>query len=195
MLQRREAEQQAERLRLYYVAMTRAIDRLIVAGSVDFAKPDDTTPMGWVLKRLDAAEELEAAAVELQRDGATLLVRVEPRRGGGHRQEEPPAEDGQLALFEAIPAGRSEPAPVLPELAAVEPAPLHVPRKLSFTAIATFDRCSYRYYAERVAGMRPARLRRRTRCPRARRARRGGDRQRRPRPARGDRPGRAGRAG
>ncbi len=155
VLQRREAEQQAERLRLYYVAMTRAIDRLIVAGSVDFAKPDDTTPMGWVLKRLDAAEELEAASVELQREGATLLVRVD-RGAEEPAAEAPPAEDGQLALFEAIPAGRSEPAPVLPALAAVEPAPLHVPRKLSFTAIATFDRCSYRYYAERVAGMRPA---------------------------------------
>src|SRR4051812_22190330 len=155
VLQRREAEQQAERLRLYYVAMTRAIDRLIVAGSVDFAKPDDTTPMGWVLKRLDAAEELEAATVELQRDRATLLVRVD--RGAEEAPaEEAPAADGQLALFEAIPAGRSGPAPVLPELAAVEAAPLHVPRKLSFTALATFDRCSYRYYAERVAGMRPA---------------------------------------
>ncbi|HEU5212212.1 MAG TPA: 3'-5' exonuclease, partial [Gaiellaceae bacterium] len=155
VLQRREAEQQAERLRLYYVAMTRAIDRLIVAGSVDFAKPDDSTPMGWVLKRLDCAEELEAPAVELQRDRATLLVRVD--RGAEEAPaEEPPAAEGQLALFEAIPAGGSGPAPVLPELAAVEPAPLHVPRKLSFTAIATFDRCSYRYYAERVAGMRPS---------------------------------------
>jgi ATP-dependent helicase/nuclease subunit A len=155
VLQRREAEQQAERLRLYYVAMTRAIDRLIVAGSVDFARPDDLTPMGWVLKRLDAAEELEAATVELRRDRATLLVRVD--RGAEEAPaEEQPAEPGQLALFEAIPAARSGPAPVLPELAAVEPAPLHVPRKLSFTAIAPFDRCSYRYYAERVAGMRPA---------------------------------------
>ena len=34
-----EAAEEAERLRLYYVAMTRAIDRLIVAGSVDSAGP------------------------------------------------------------------------------------------------------------------------------------------------------------
>src|SRR5262249_51431495 len=150
-----DAKQQAERLRLYYVAMTRAIDRLIVAGSVDFARPEDTTPMGWVLKRLDAAEKLEASTVELQRGGATLLVRVD--RGAEEATvEETPPEEGQLALFEAIPAGGCGAAPVLPELAAVEPARLHVPRKLSFTAIATFDRCSYRYYAERVAGMRPS---------------------------------------
>src|SRR5439155_224500 len=31
----REAEERAERLRLYYVAMTRAIDRLIVSGAID----------------------------------------------------------------------------------------------------------------------------------------------------------------
>ena len=40
----------AERLRLYYVAMTRAIDRLIVSGAIDESR---TTPIGWVLSRLD----------------------------------------------------------------------------------------------------------------------------------------------
>jgi hypothetical protein len=33
--------------------------------------------------------------------------------------------------------------------------PLHRVRRLSFSALALFERCSYRYYAERVAGMRP----------------------------------------
>src|SRR4029079_8249898 len=43
----------AERLRLYYVAMTRAMDRLIVSGSVDrSSERDDRTPIGWVLERL-----------------------------------------------------------------------------------------------------------------------------------------------
>jgi ATP-dependent helicase/nuclease subunit A len=32
--------------------------------------------------------------------------------------------------------------------------PLHRARRLSFTALSLFERCSYRYYAERVAGMR-----------------------------------------
>ena len=52
----REAEQQAEeaeRLRLYYVAMTRAIDRLLVSGSIDPTRAGaGRTPMGWVLERL-----------------------------------------------------------------------------------------------------------------------------------------------
>jgi ATP-dependent helicase/nuclease subunit A len=160
--QKREAEQQAERLRLYYVAMTRAVDRLIVAGSVDFEKPDDRTPMGWVLHRLDAADELagEASPVELRRGDSTLLVRVNRGEEAAVAEEEP-AGEGQLELFAEIPAA-AEPlfeAPVLPELEPVPAPPLHVPRKLSFTALATFDRCSYRYYAERVAGMRPADVR------------------------------------
>src|SRR5581483_9216000 len=39
-------DEEAERLRLYYVAMTRAVDRLIVSGAVDRAR---ATPIGWVL--------------------------------------------------------------------------------------------------------------------------------------------------
>jgi RecB family exonuclease len=33
--------------------------------------------------------------------------------------------------------------------------PLHRVRRLSYSALALFERCSYRYYAERVAGLRP----------------------------------------
>ena len=48
------ADERAERLRLYYVAMTRAIDRLIVSGAIDPEKTRDLdTPIGWVLSRLE----------------------------------------------------------------------------------------------------------------------------------------------
>src|SRR5207253_9795340 len=70
----REAEKKedrAERLRLYYVAMTRAIDRLIVSGAIDPERAQDReTPIGWVLSRLAAEQEIEGIAVdpvELQR--------------------------------------------------------------------------------------------------------------------------------
>ena len=46
----RDRAEQAERLRLYYVAMTRAMERLIVSGSI--GQPgdgSDETPIGWVL--------------------------------------------------------------------------------------------------------------------------------------------------
>jgi ATP-dependent exoDNAse (exonuclease V) beta subunit len=159
----REAER-AERLRLYYVAMTRAIDRLIVSGAIDPGRAaDQATPIGWVLGRLEA-EELDAAGdgpLELVRDGARLLVRVDrhsPETDLPASEELEPAvpAEGQLALFagdESSPL--PPPAPRLPELAPVPAPPLHRVRRLSYSALALFDRCSYRYYAERVAGMRP----------------------------------------
>jgi ATP-dependent exoDNAse (exonuclease V) beta subunit len=156
-------EERAERLRLYYVAMTRAVDRLIVSGAIDPGKRADAgTPIGWVLGRLEA-RELEAAGegpVEIERDGARLLVRVDRFRPEPEAVVETtpgPTDDGQLELFagEAFPP-LPPPAPRLPELAPVPEPPLHRVRRLSYSALALFERCSYRFYAERVAGMRPA---------------------------------------
>ena len=164
----RRIEEQAEKLRLYYVAMTRAKERLIVSGSIDREKTADaSTPIGWVLGRLDADEELAGAGdvpVEIARNEARLLVRIDR-----HRESDwvdPPAveeavaldEAGQLALFtalEEVVAG--PPAPQLPALIAPPEPPLHRVRRLSFTALSTFDQCSYKYYAIRVAGMRERR--------------------------------------
>ncbi|HSO01952.1 MAG TPA: UvrD-helicase domain-containing protein, partial [Gaiellaceae bacterium] len=105
----RRAEDEAERLRLYYVAMTRAIDRLIVSGSIDpERKADEQTPIGWVLGRLDCAPELEAAdgaPLELEREGARVLVRVDRTPAPAVPEEAEPAaavveaEAGQLALL------------------------------------------------------------------------------------------------
>jgi ATP-dependent helicase/nuclease subunit A len=160
----RKAEERAERLRLYYVAMTRAIDRLIVSGSIDPARTaDDATPIGWVIGRLEARGEIERARdepVELEREGARVILRVDRDTESAPIAAEPPAEDGQLALF-AEDGGAPLPAvvPPLPPLAEIATPPLHRVRRLSFSALALFERCSYRYYAERVAGMRPTDVR------------------------------------
>ena len=165
--QARAAEDEAERLRLYYVAMTRAIDRLIVSGSIDSdRKADERTPIGWVLGRLDCAAELAAggdAPLELEREGARVLVRVDRTPPPVESAAEPVAavveeETGQLALF--TPGAEPMLPPLAPALApihALPEPPLHDVRRLSYSALALFERCSYRYYAERVAGMRPAR--------------------------------------
>jgi ATP-dependent helicase/nuclease subunit A len=159
----RAAEDEAERLRLYYVAMTRAIDRLIVSGSIDpERKADERTPIGWVLGRLDCVEELAAGdgPVELEREGARVLVRVDRGVADAIPAEAPllETERGQLALF--TPDAMPPLPPLAPALAPIQTLPeppLHDVRRLSYSALALFDRCSYRYYAERVAGMRPAR--------------------------------------
>ncbi len=153
------AQEREERLRLYYVAMTRAIDRLIVSGAVDLERAADReTPIGWVLERLSAGETVAAAErdpVDIERGEARFLLRV-------HRYVEPSepvlaedaaVEEGQLALFAELP---TSPLPLGVELQALVslPVPLvHDVRRLSYSALALFERCSYRYFAERVAGL------------------------------------------
>ena len=67
-------------------------------------------------------------------------------------------ETGQLALFAAGEEPKLPPlAPALAPIQALPEPPLHDVRRLSYSALALFERCSYRYYAERVAGMREAR--------------------------------------
>jgi ATP-dependent helicase/nuclease subunit A len=161
--EKRRREDEAERLRLYYVAMTRAIDRLIVSGALDPNRESDrSTPMGWVLGRLEAAEELVSTdgPVELERGDARFLLRVdrqapEPVVAEAEPEvEEALPEEGQLALFGELPEAPALHAPTLPALEPVPAPPLHRARRLSFTALSLYERCSYRYYAERVAGMR-----------------------------------------
>jgi ATP-dependent helicase/nuclease subunit A len=155
----RKHEERAERLRLYYVAMTRAKDRLIVSGAIDPARTaDESTPIGWVLGQLDARKELERARldpVELEREGARVVVRVDrPRPETEQPDIEVDEREEQLLLFGAN--GGGEPARVVPPLAPLVPVatpPLHRVRRLSFTALGQFESCSYRYYAERIAGM------------------------------------------
>ena len=202
----RVAEQEAqtaERRRLYYVAMTRAIDRLIVSGSIDPAKKADReTPIGWVLGRLGLEEldALDAGETLVEQGEARLLLRLD-RLGGGPEAEaagaapdvaagpeapaRPDADAGQLALFGApeelsllsaapgppVPAAaapaaaapatpaRAAPAlavavPELPPLMPIPAPPLHDVRRLSFSALALHQRCSYRWYVERVVGLR-----------------------------------------
>jgi ATP-dependent helicase/nuclease subunit A len=156
-------EDKAERLRLYYVAMTRAVDRLIVSGAIDPERSQDReTPIGWVLGRLGAEDEIERVEnepVELERGNARFLLTVD-RWAPPVVAPEPElivTEAGQLELFAELP---TEPAPRgyrLPELVPLPAPPLHKVKRLSYSALALFERCSYRYYVERVAGLREER--------------------------------------
>jgi ATP-dependent helicase/nuclease subunit A len=149
-------EAEAERRRLYYVAMTRAIDRLIVAGSVDPERAGDRTPIEWVLKRLEL-ELGDGEVTEIERERARILVHFDRFRPEQvvEEAEAPPAET-QLELFAHADGEVAALAPALPELPPIPDPPLHRVRMLSYSALSLFARCSYRYYAERVVGMRPA---------------------------------------
>src|SRR5204863_2413994 len=159
---RERAAEDEERLRLYYVAMTRAIDRLIVSGAVGDGRE---TPIRWILGRLDCEAELHDAGeqFELERGEATFLIRADRRQpdaldvGDEAQSLLIPAEDGQLALFGELPQAPGVRGYRLPELVPVPQPPLHRVRRLSYSALALYERCSYRYYAERVAGLREER--------------------------------------
>jgi ATP-dependent exoDNAse (exonuclease V) beta subunit len=149
---------EAERRRLYYVAMTRAIDRLIVSGSIDPERGgDESTPIGWVLGRLEATE-LEGAGgapVEIDRDGAKLVLRVDRFAPQPPQPVAPADDESQLALFTVENGSVSiSEAPILPELVPVPAPPENRVRRLSYSALALFDMCSYRFYAERIVGLR-----------------------------------------
>ncbi len=156
-------QEKEERLRLYYVAMTRAIDRLIVSGAIATERSADReTPIGWVLERLQAHDAVTAAGdapVEIERGDARFLLTV--ARYDGEEVDVPSAvaaDDGderQLALFDEIPTGRAPGGVELPELVQIPTPPLHDVRRLSYSALALFERCSYRFYAERVLGLPP----------------------------------------
>jgi ATP-dependent exoDNAse (exonuclease V) beta subunit len=166
----REAErdqERAERLRLYYVAMTRAIDRLIVSGAIDPTRTSDrSTPIGWALDRLGAHEsvlEADDAPVELDRGDARFVLTVHRHRTETDVAEvEETGEDAvaaddelQLALFDEIATGAVKRGIELPALGEIPTPAVHDVRRLSYSAIALFERCSYRYFAERILGLPP----------------------------------------
>ena len=159
-------QERAERLRLYYVAMTRAIDRLIVSGAIDPERAADReTPIGWVLGRLDAEDAVASASngpLEIERGEARFVLAVDRfheaaeapvAEAAGEPAE--PQEPGQLTLFAELPVARAPAGLELPPLAELPSPPVHAVRRLSYSALALYERCSYRYFAERVLGLRP----------------------------------------
>ena len=153
---------EAERRRLYYVPMTRAIDRLVVSGSIDPERSgDESTPIGWVLGRLEATELDDATdgPLEIARNGARLSLRLDRFNGEAAVAvpDEPGVEDPQLALFAVENGGLViADAPRLPDLVPVPEPPENRVRLLSYSALALFELCSYRFYAERIVGLREA---------------------------------------
>ena len=159
----RKREEEAERLRLYYVAMTRAIDRLIVSGAIDPGRDERARRRRSAgcssASRRAASSPTRRAPVELERGDARFLLRVDRGGDGPARATEPEpeaaVEEGQLALFGELP-GRpgARRADAARARAGARLRRCTAARRLSFTALSLFERCSYRYYAERVAGMR-----------------------------------------
>jgi ATP-dependent helicase/nuclease subunit A len=157
-----QAAEEAERLRLYYVAMTRAIDRLLISGSIDPSRAHEaTTPMAWVLDRLGSfqIDEVGDEPLVVDQGTARLLVRINRHHAEMEEaaSEPEPAVEEQLSLFSGEEEVADTPVATLPPLELVEPPPAYEPRRLSYSALATFDECAAKFYARYVAGMRERR--------------------------------------
>jgi ATP-dependent helicase/nuclease subunit A len=148
-----QASEEEEGRRLYYVAMTRAIDRLIVAGALDPGRKDtERSPLGWVLSRLGSSLAAEGP-IEIDVGGSRVVLRVDRGEVEASRPPEPSSE--QLALFVPSDEGHAAPAFELPPLEPVAQPPAVRIRRLSYSALELFARCSYRFYAERLVGLAP----------------------------------------
>jgi len=160
-LERSEAAR-AEEDRVTYVAMTRACERLILSGAARFDPwpPEGAAAISWLGPALvpDLARRTAAAAAPAQGappaveevwgagDVALRLTLCTPANaaellwppgaGGGESAGSPPAD--------------SDPMPNAPPSARVSAPKLS---SLSYTAIAEYERCAYRYQLQRVAGL------------------------------------------
>jgi ATP-dependent helicase/nuclease subunit A len=148
--QRREAE---EELRLFHVAVTRARERLILSG-VAMPQPTKAIQPGTpAIERI-----LSGFEIDRERDSTIPIPAPQPRDGLD-------ADFGpsQIAVRVSLPTPgraaeltetrRETRAAEIPTAGAplLERRPPTVPsRPLSYTAIAGYDECAYRFYMERV---------------------------------------------
>jgi ATP-dependent exoDNAse (exonuclease V) beta subunit len=134
----RFAAEAREERRLFYVAMTRARERLILSGA---AKLDAWPalengggggPIVWI-----------GPAVEQQPGVGVTFVGPEDIPAPVLTAEDVAVREAELAEFHAAPAAPDAPPPAPPVSA------------LSYSSLAEYQRCGYRFYAERVLRLPP----------------------------------------
>ena len=149
---RARARAAREEERVMYVATTRAQERLIVSGGVALANwPQEgakAPPLAWLGPALLGGDlralptEEDPIAEVAWGDGARVRCAVNtPQTVGRVLREDALAPAGARLPLAAPPA----PRPPVPEPAAAAPAP----RTLSYSRLAEWQRCGYRYYLQR----------------------------------------------
>ena len=153
-----------EACRLVYVAVSRAEDRLILSGifkSSDLEAPEDPKPAHSALKLLLPALRARGWAGG---DGLVELDRAVAIEGGPARGPQPrlsvrtqapsaarAAELRRRMPWPSSPAGRAPDRDRSHLLERFEPGT--ATGRLSYSALATYSGCRYRFYVERVLGL------------------------------------------
>ncbi len=156
-----ERERREER-RILHVAMTRARRRLVLSGAFELdkldAEPKDQDPLiATVLRAL--GQPWEERSLELEppapregldaRPGPTRVeVRVRRPADGPVAAATAPSTEHHGGALRRVPM----PLHDLRPRAAEAPPPV---RQVSYSALALYERCGYRFYAERVLGLSP----------------------------------------
>ena len=163
--------QEAEERRLFYVAVTRAQERLVLSGALKFdgfigdGGATGGGPAAWLAPALvpQLGEVMERGGGEVHRDGARIAVRI-GRPEDLAREPEAPPEAGPPASPASpapppeagAPAWPASPAPPPASPGAAVPDPAGSPvGALSYSSLGEYGRCGYRFYAERVLGLPP----------------------------------------
>ena len=159
LAERAQALECAEDLRLFYVAATRARERLLLSGLTPTARSGEMPLNAPVTERLVAAWEIE----NLERDGAVTLPPAPtspgldadlPSRIEVAVRLNRPSPEQAAHLAEAALGGRPavEVGTGVPPI--VEPrSPVTPRRPLSYSALDSYRRCGYRFYNESVLGL------------------------------------------
>ena len=157
---REQAADAEEERRLFYVAMTRACDRLILSGGLDCERLPQPRPGGppidWIARALtgDPAVAVVAPETAIERPWEGRRARLLCRLNA-------PATLGAVLPRAALsPAARPRagaPGTALPDAPAVlptpPPRPHPPPQRLSYSTLGAYARCGYRFYLERVLGL------------------------------------------
>jgi ATP-dependent exoDNAse (exonuclease V) beta subunit len=159
-----ELDEAAESCRLAYVAATRAEDHLILSGCYSEGRvadpvPADELPAGTpVVERL-----LRARGITEPEDGIVELPPPLPRPGLEASFDaarvavsvNAPERDAFRALSRSSSNGADPPPEPegKPPLLTARPRPQPPSGDLSYSALAAYGRCGYRFYVERVLGM------------------------------------------
>jgi ATP-dependent helicase/nuclease subunit A len=136
-----KAREREEDVRLLYVAMTRAKDRLFLVG----ARPSGNrgVRISGIVAALGLQEFPESGSAIVLDDICTAVLGVP--YGELESGQEP---EGDESAFACVPAEAPQP-PCFLDLEVPGPAS----RQLSFSALAAFERCPRRFYLERVLGL------------------------------------------
>jgi ATP-dependent helicase/nuclease subunit A len=161
--ERRRAEAEEEE-RIVYVAMTRARERLLLSGTVDFERWPEirpgAAPIAWLGRALVAdLPVLLNSPGEPVRDLPTLRLWLSTPANVGQVLREQAligaVAQASSAIAQVRPTVARSPEPSEREVGVSEhgPGPLLDPAiSLSYTALSELERCGYRYYLERVLG-------------------------------------------